>query len=158
MPGTAVPTRSPVRAFVTLVSRGERALGGLLREAHLASPQDVPGLLERHAWELGARDVVAYLADLQQNVLVPFLGPPGPAMTRQVEALEVDSTLAGRAFQHLEVLTQDAPGHGTRIWVPMLDGTERLGVLAVTVSDQGALEDFGGLLRTRLLRYASMAA
>jgi Stage II sporulation protein E (SpoIIE) len=142
----------------TPVSTGERALGALLREAHLAAPQEVPALLERHAWELGARDVVAYLADLQQNVLVPFLGPPGPAMTRQVEALEVDSTLAGRAFQHVEVLTQDAPEHRTRVWLPMLDGTERLGVLGVTISDQGALEDLGGLLRTRLLRYTSLAA
>ena len=140
------------------VSAGERALGALLHEAHLAAPHDVPGLLERHAGELGARDAVAYLADLQQNVLVPFLGPLGPAVTRQVEALEVEGTLAGRAFQHVEVLTQDVPGQGIRVWLPMLDGTERLGVLAVTVSDEGALEDLGGLLRTRLLRYASLAA
>jgi hypothetical protein len=144
--------------LAALVSPGERALSGLLHQAHLAAPQDVPGLLDRHAAELGARDVVAYLADLQQNVLVPFLGAPGPGMTRQVEALEVDSTLAGRAFQHVEVLTQDIPGHGTRVWLPMLDGTERLGVLGVTIADQAALEDDDGLLRTRLLRYASLGA
>ena len=40
----------------------------------------------------------------------------------------------------------------------MLDGTERLGVLGVTVADERDLERDGGVLGTRLRRFATLAA
>jgi serine/threonine protein phosphatase PrpC len=109
------------------------ALGGLLSAAHLAAPHELPALIERHVAAAGGRDAVAYLVDLQQQVLVPFLGSAGPDVDSQVEALSVDATLAGRAYQQVEVLTQAAPGGQLRVWLPLLDGTERLGVLRVTI-------------------------
>jgi serine phosphatase RsbU (regulator of sigma subunit) len=43
--------------------------------------------------------------------------------------------LAGRAFQQVDTLTHDEGAGRIRAWVPVLDGTERMGVLAVTVDD-----------------------
>jgi serine phosphatase RsbU (regulator of sigma subunit) len=43
------------------------------------------------------------------------------------------------------------------VWLPLLDGTERLGVLGVTVEDPALLEADDGLLIARLQRLASLA-
>jgi hypothetical protein len=71
---------------------------------------------------------VIYLAELQQTVLIPFLGPEGPGMGDHVDPLSIDSTLAGRAYQHIDVLVQNNLGGPSTVWFPLLDGTERLGV------------------------------
>ena len=142
---------------VAAMSAGERLVDGLLADAHLAAPHELPGLLARHSADLGVTDAVAYVVDLQQSVLVPFLGSEGAGVGQHVDVLGVDSTVAGRAYQLVEVLTQDLLGGGTRVWIPLLDGTERLGVLGVTVADLRAIEADGGLLAKRLRRLASLA-
>lgn len=144
-------------------SSGERALAGLLHASHLAPPHAMPELVAEHAELLGAHDALAYLADLQQTVLVPFVGSQGPGRGQHLEELLVDTTLAGRAFQHGEVQVQTLVTNGdfpdaVRVWLPLLDGTERVGVLAVRIDDRAALERDGGLLLTRLMRYASLVA
>jgi serine/threonine protein phosphatase PrpC len=106
----------------------------MLRAAHVLAAYDVPDLVRDHVAAFGGVDAVCYLADLQQTVLVPFLGPRGPGVGEQVEPLPMDSTLAGRVFQHLDVLSQRRPNGDTVLWLPLLDGSERLGVLAVTLS------------------------
>jgi hypothetical protein len=67
------------------------------------------------------QDALAYLVDLQQTVLIPLLEPDGPGSDRQLEPLVIDSTVAGRSYQHVEVLSQrDAPGvcgSGCRCWM-----------------------------------------
>jgi serine phosphatase RsbU (regulator of sigma subunit) len=145
----------------TTLNRAEQAVDDLLRRAHLAGGHDLPDLLARYAETLGCHDALTYLTDLQQRVLVPFL-PPRPAHEEHHPALGVDSTVAGRAFQLLQIQTQDVgenAGHEgwTRVWLPLLDGTERLGVLGVTVEDASALEAEDGLLTVRLQRLASLA-
>ena len=107
----------------------------MLRAAHTLAGYDVPKLVRGHIAAFGGVDAVCYLADLQQNVLVPFLGPDGPAVAEHVEPLSIDSTLAGRVFQHLDVLSQQRSNGDVVLWLPLLDGTERLGVLGVTVTD-----------------------
>lgn len=155
----AAPDSAPVGP-VAAVSTGaaEQATDAMLREAHLAAPHELAGLFSRHGETLGLSDAVAYLVDLQQRVLVPFLGPDGPAPSELIDVLSVEATVAGRCFQHVEVLTQEATGGGVRVWLPLLDGTERVGVLAVTVTDPVGLEDEESLLRRRLWRFASLAA
>jgi len=140
------------------ISAGEQAMDALLREAHLTPPHELAALIARHVESLGVSDTMTYLVDLQQNVLVPFVQPSGPPPGHQVTPLAVDATLAGRAFQLVEVLLQELPNEQTRVWLPLLDGSERLGVLAVTVDDRAALTADGGLLETRLRRLASVAA
>lgn len=136
----------------------ERAADELLTEAHLCAPHQLPDLLGRHGQQLGVSDAVVYLADLQQGLLVPFLGSSGPSPEQSVVSLGVESTLAGRAYQQVEVLTQDLPGGRVGVWLPLLDGSDRLGVLSVSVADRAYLETAGGVLLTRLRRFASMAA
>ena len=135
----------------------ERAIHDLLREAHLAADHDLPELFTRHASALGVRDPVAYVADLQQRVLVPFLDTEQPSRENP-GVLTIDATLAGRAYQHVEVLTQALENtvDELRVWLPMLDGTERLGLLAVTLPSR-AWDDHA-VLESRLLLFAAMAA
>jgi hypothetical protein len=137
-----------------------RVVDDLLADAHLAAPHELPGLLARHAQRLGADGAVAYLADLQLNVLVPFLGAGGPELSQQVDALGIDSTVAGRSFQHLEILTQDANPleAGTKAWLPLLTSSDRLGVLAVTLMDATALDHEDSDLSILWRRFASLAA
>jgi hypothetical protein len=125
-----------------------RALAEMMRGSHLLAPHSVPAYVARHAADLGFADARLYLADLQQQQLVPFL--PGGAQAAEHQLPQgIDSTLAGRAFQHVAVLSHD-DGSSVRAWVPLLDGTERLGVLAVVLPDAAALDaqtDAGQLLR-----------
>ena len=135
----------------------QRAVDELLSDAHFAAPHDLPDLVAQHAATMGVTDAVMYLADLQQQLLVPFLRGSA-AFGEQPTALGVDSTVAGRAFQQVQVLTQDGGAAGSRVWLPLLDGSERLGVLAVTLHDLALLEENGGVLSKRLERFAALVA
>jgi hypothetical protein len=107
----------------------------LIRASHLLPPHDLPQLISTHAESMGYHDAVIYVVDLQQRLLIPFLPPDGPQGGGAPTALGVESTLAGRAFQQVETLTHDEGAGRIRAWVPVLDGTERMGILAVTVED-----------------------
>jgi len=139
-------------------SQAEQALQALADEAILAAPYELASLVDRCARALGARSASAYIADMQQQTLVPFVSRSGPGDDNQLTALSVDSTLAGRAFQNFELHVQDAGVEGTRVWLPMLLGTDRLGVLGVVLDDAAALEADGGVLAAMLGRLASQAA
>jgi hypothetical protein len=140
----------------SMMSEAERAIDALLADSHLAAPHELPELVAGQAAAFGAREALIFLVDLQQTVLTPFLGPAGPATGLQVEPLSVDGTVGGRAFQQVKVLTQDAGDGGTRVWLPLLDGTERLGVLALTVDGVPASELTHGPGGARLRRFASL--
>lgn len=115
---------------VEQMSPGERLIGALLREAHLTAPHDVPDLVARHAAIIGAHDVAVYVADIEQVHLVPVPGRHAPPH----EPLVIDATLAGLAFRTIEVLDAEVSG-GRRVWLPLLDGMERIGVLVLTVDE-----------------------
>jgi hypothetical protein len=108
-----------------------QALDQLAADAEFAAPHELAALLDACGRALGAQGATAYVTDLQQHVLQPLL-PPGTHPTD--EPLDVDATLAGRAFQTLQPQTQ-AEGDGTRLWLPLVDGMQRLGVLSVLVPD-----------------------
>ena len=133
----------------------EQAVDELLNGVHLLSGHQLPGLLAAHGHRLGVHGATVYLADLQQDVLVPFLGPDGPGLGESVGPLAVDTTLAGRAYQHVQVLTQNLPGGQVRVWLPLLDGGDRLGVLTVVVADSSAEQPE---LLARLRRFAAITA
>src|SRR4051795_3312490 len=108
-------------------------IGKMLLTSHLLAPHDLPGHLAHYAAEAGFGEAELYLADLQQKVLVPFLSKGQPDADHQASVLGIDSTLAGRVSQSLELLGQD-DGHGAiRTWVPVLNGMERVGVLGVNI-------------------------
>ena len=152
------------RAGVGARNAAERALADLLEQAHVVPDYALPELFEKYGRALGAHRTVAYLVDLQQRSLAPFTDPRVVPGESHVDVLSVDRTLAGRAFQHLEVVTQVLdmnqgwPEDGLQVWLPLVDGSERLGVLAATLPDASALDADNGALRARLLTFASVAA
>ncbi|CAL9346345.1 PP2C family protein-serine/threonine phosphatase [Streptomyces sp. enrichment culture] len=93
----------------------------------LADPEhltlDLSTAVARCADALGLRHAVVYLVDLQQRRLVPQtdVAPPVP----------VDGSLAGWAYRTQALRVEESGGGGITAWFPLLDGAERLGVLAV---------------------------
>jgi serine phosphatase RsbU (regulator of sigma subunit) len=107
-----------------------RMTAGLLRQSHLMPPGAVAAALVEAARPLGVTGAEVYLADLQQRQLVPLAAEDSQGQG----ALRIDSTLAGRAYQTLTIQSVRA-GAGHQLWIPLVDGTERLGALALTVAD-----------------------
>jgi stage II sporulation SpoE-like protein len=96
----------------------------LLRASHLLAPDDLAAAVAAHAARLGVLETVLYLADYEQVTLLPL---PGSGVPPRQE-LPTEGTLAGRAFRRVEVLDSTTPSGTHRLWVPLLDGVERLGV------------------------------
>jgi serine/threonine protein phosphatase PrpC len=82
---------------------------------------------------VGGRDPVVYLVDFGHLVLMPLpVSVLGPVPHEE----EVIGTLAGRAFVTGKAVAAHRDDH-ERVWVPLLEGTERTGVLAVSVDEAG---------------------
>ncbi|HXR41035.1 MAG TPA: PP2C family protein-serine/threonine phosphatase [Acidothermaceae bacterium] len=111
---------------------GAAALRSLVQAVHFARADDLPELAMRAGRELGARDTFIYLTDYDQVVLVRMTAS-GPA--EQVVAVE--GTLAGRAFSDLRLLDTTSADGALTVWAPLLDGTDRFGVIEFQF-DRGA--------------------
>jgi hypothetical protein len=98
-------------------------LRSLLHASHLLAPDSLAATVAAHARMLGARETVLYLADYEQATVLPL---PGAGVPERQE-LPIEGTMAGRAFARVEVVSTPAE-HGHRLWMPLLDGVERLGV------------------------------
>ncbi len=107
-------------------------LGSALRAAHGADPAAIPEVVLRLMSELGGTDVVVYLIDFAQTTLEPLPDRGPHANVAQSE--EVATTIAGRAFVDQQPVTAERPD-GVRVWVPINEGSDRTGVLAVTVQE-----------------------
>lgn len=110
----------------------------VLRRTHLSTPSDIGAVVTGQAeTSLGARDVAVYLIDYEQELLVAL---PGDG-AQDPEPLSVAGTVAGRAFSTTSII--GAPGEGAgerRLWLPLLDGTERLGVLGLSFAEPDVTE------------------
>ncbi|WP_244231128.1 PP2C family protein-serine/threonine phosphatase [Saccharomonospora piscinae] len=103
-------------------------LAEVVNRAHLAGGGDLPAVLTGAAARLGMA-VEVYLADLPQRQLHPLAADGTPAIT-------IASTVAGRAFQHVEIVGwRDRETGRPALWVPILDGTHRVGLLYVVLPD-----------------------
>lgn len=107
------------------------ALEEVLRGSPLNPPDELPKLIARGAQRLGAIETSMYLVDYEQTTLSPL---PWGASTDNVS---VEGSLAGRAFRLVE-LQEFADGDVRRLWSPLLDGVERLGVVEFVVATDGA--------------------
>jgi hypothetical protein len=113
---------------------GERLLGSLLERAHLLQPGLVaPLVAEEVTAAVGWRDVTIYIQDYDQLVLHPLTGPG----VHTHEPAPIDGTLAGRAFSTDRTVEQQLSGDDVRLFLPLLDGSDRVGILAVTVPGPG---------------------
>ena len=96
----------------------------LLHELHLMAPDRLAERVAVHARALGLSEAVCYLADYEQSQLVPVRGEGVPPR----QELTVDGSVAGRAFRTVAAV-QTPAADGERLWLPLLDGVERLGVM-----------------------------
>ena len=120
-------------------------LRSLLHASHLLAPDDLASTVAAHARSIGARETVIYLVDYEQATLVPL---PGAGVPERQE-LAIEATMAGRAFRRVEMVTSSATGGSHRLWLPLLDGVERLGVVELVLPaepDTDLEEDFRALI------------
>ncbi|WP_053762587.1 PP2C family protein-serine/threonine phosphatase [Streptomyces sp. AS58] len=103
----------------------ETGEGGL--EGFLADPGnvtlDLATAVARCTEALGLQHSVVYLADLQQRQLIP--------LTDVACTLSVDDSLAGSTYRTQSLRVEESGTGGMTAWLPLVDGAERLGVLAV---------------------------
>jgi hypothetical protein len=118
----------------------EQLLERMLAEVHAIIPYQLPGLVDRCARAMGLSGATVYLVDLQQRVLVP--------LDEQDAALPVDGSRAGWAYRTVSVRLEEEQGELV-VWVPLVDGAERLGVLGVRSASMDAVR----LRRSRLLAH-----
>jgi hypothetical protein len=122
-------------------------LEAILEATHLVVPDDLPELIDTHGRKLGARASIVYLVDLDQCWLVPLGRPGGPA----IEAVSIEGTVAGRAYRTSEIIDAASDDGEATVWVPIVDGVERLGVLqllfgADPVADRVDMRAYAGLI------------
>ncbi|WEO93426.1 GAF domain-containing SpoIIE family protein phosphatase [Streptomyces sp. FXJ1.172] len=111
---------------------GERLLGLLLDRARLMPPQLIAPLIAEEVARFGGRDVSILLQDYAQELLVPLPG-------RQLHVSQpepVDASPAGRAFLRAEIV-EVPQAHGVRMYLPLLDGSDQVGVMTLTLDTVG---------------------
>lgn len=118
------------------------ALREMLRSSHLAGPSDLPRMVAAAGERLGATRARLYVADYDQVLLVPLTvssaGEPDVPAPDDPGPVVIDGTLAGLTFSDI---TQHAssPDDGTvTLWTPVLNGTERLGVMELDLPQDEA--------------------
>jgi hypothetical protein len=118
------PKAGPLAALVTL-----------LDAAGSAPPERLPALVAA-AGRLLDVELTVHRIDHEQRYLIRLAAPGAAGRSR----LGVESTMAGRAFRTVRVVASDRDGRPS-LWVPVLDGAERLGVLEVRVESAADLYD-----------------
>jgi len=101
----------------------QRALGGLIAASRLMVPDELVDLFVEAGHDLGASRVVVYLVSHEQRVLVPLAMPGWPKDPQSIEG-----TVVGRCFRQLQLHHAETEEHQC-VWVPLVDGLERLGVV-----------------------------
>jgi Stage II sporulation protein E (SpoIIE) len=105
---------------------------GFLRRGHLVGFDELPGLVEECGAAAGLVHARVFVADLRDDVLCEMTGH-GPDAGEGGLRFPIDDSLPGTAFRENRPLSEMLAGDddADRWWVPVLDGTERLGVLRV---------------------------
>ncbi|MEU6064809.1 PP2C family protein-serine/threonine phosphatase [Streptomyces sp. NPDC047082] len=118
----------------------ESRLEELIIEAQTALPFELSALANRCASALGLDTVLIYLAELQQRLLIP--------LDEALEPLPVADSSAGWAYRTVSPRVVDADD-GVIVWMPLVDGAERLGVLAVRTASLDGVR----MRRSRMLAH-----
>ena len=126
-----------------------RLLDEMLDRAHTVPPDQLPTLGEHAGERVGVRATTVYLTDFSQRRLIPFADRYG------AEPFEIEGTVGGRAFIQ-GVAVEVHHDHGVILWVPLVDGVERLGVVQFELdrldeSRRGVLTKVAALLATEVV-------
>lgn len=128
------------------ISDGEGVFRRLLRDSHLGTAEHLTQIVRHAAAGLDARDVELLVVDHGQTEL--------RALTPGARAFAIDDGDEHGpcpAFRRMVPLV-DERADGTRLWVPIMDGLKRLGVLGLTFAQVGEVE------RGRAVHLASIVA
>jgi serine/threonine protein phosphatase PrpC len=108
----------------------ERAFVELSNGSTHLLPHELPALVARCAAMLGGRDALLLLVDIEQRSLHPF--GPEAAASHPVDEAGPGAGQAYRTEDRVRVEIPDGKGEA-RLWLPLLDSAERLGVFGVVV-------------------------
>ncbi|MBE3000602.1 serine/threonine-protein phosphatase [Nocardiopsis sp. HNM0947] len=117
--------------MATDLSRIDSVVSTLARDSTYMTFEAIPSALADGAERAGLHGVRLYLGDRQQRTLNEVTGDSRGAGL-DGERLRVDGTVAGLAFIQTRVVRV---GWEPRFWVPIMNGSERLGVLYVHRAD-----------------------
>jgi serine phosphatase RsbU (regulator of sigma subunit) len=106
-----------------------RTSASMVAASHLSGPDALSEVVRLVSERAGLRDARLYLTDLEQQVL-RRLDPT----QHDIDDIDIDGTEAGLCYQ-LEQLREQHIGGAIRLWLPLLDGVERLGVMSAEVDD-----------------------
>jgi serine phosphatase RsbU (regulator of sigma subunit) len=107
------------------------SFGAALRRLAADADADLHQVLATAVEALGLSNPVVYLVDFAHQMLFPLPVPLHGAVPAEEQ---IDSSLAGRAFVTGRPVTAHRDGH-YQVWVPLLEGTERTGVIALTADE-----------------------
>ncbi|MEV5750814.1 PP2C family protein-serine/threonine phosphatase [Actinoallomurus sp. NPDC052308] len=130
---------------------GERLLGALLDRAHEMPPELIAPLVAEEVAKIGGRDISILLQDYDHLTLAPL---SGRGLTGGA-AESIDDSPAGRAFLRATPVEQPL-ADGVRMFLPLLDGSDEVGVMAVTLEsvdddDRRLLRRLAGLVADALV-------
>jgi hypothetical protein len=129
-------------------SGGEDLLGAVIDRGALLPSGEVASLAAEQVMIAGGQDVACWLLDADQLALQPLEGAGLVAGERTL----VEESFLGRAFMSEEGLEQNDADGSTRLFLPLMDGSNRIGVLAFTLRDSDASH------RKWALRFARLVA
>ncbi|WP_245585791.1 PP2C family protein-serine/threonine phosphatase [Pseudonocardia asaccharolytica] len=104
-----------------------RLFARIVQDSHWVTGDQLSVMIDNAVRSVGLTAEVL-LVDLAQRVLSPVQPQPLPAV-------QIAGTLAGRAYQTEEILAGTDKRGGRVLWVPVLDGTERVGMLCIGLDD-----------------------
>ncbi len=130
---------------------GERLLGVLLDRAHEMPPQLIAPLIAEEVAGIGGRDVSILLQDYAQELLVPL---PGRRLLVGEPEVIGDSPAGAALLRATPV--QERRADGVRMYLPLLDGSDEVGVMALTLDtvdddDRRLLRRLAGLVADMLV-------
>jgi len=134
-----------------LTARAGTMLLEVLRRTHLSATHDVSTVVAEEARAIGISALVLYLVDYEQTKLVPVPGPD----TGDREPMSVQGTIGGRSYAASSILDTQVD-EGRRVWLPLLDGTERMGVMETTF--RGIEDELSAHALAIVERYAHFVA
>ncbi len=109
-------------------------LSDMIDRTHLTGGEDLAAMAGRALAPLGM-ELRVYLVDLPQrrlHPLPPYAGDP----------VSIDSTVAGRAFRLVEIYSvRDQQTGRPGLWVPMLNGAHRIGMLYAVLPEEADAND-----------------
>jgi sigma-B regulation protein RsbU (phosphoserine phosphatase) len=112
------------------------AVAQLLNRAHLVQADEIGDLVADVLRPLQVEPIV-YLVDHEQRMLRTLPADRKPAE----DPLPVDGSLPGRVFATVRSRASSDGAGSARLWTPMVNGTERLGVIAFTLPDRFGVND-----------------